>query len=311
VSNIDLSIVIPSYNEEKNIPILYNELNRVLARLNKKYEIIFIDDGSTDRTFENLQSIHNKDKNVRVIKFQGNSEKAAALSAGFSKAKGNIIITMDADLQDDPNEIPRFVQKLNEGYDLVVGWKHKRKDPITKVISSKIFNFLVRRLTKIRLHDCDCNFRAMKKEVIQNINLYSGLYRYIPSLAKSKGYKLGEIKVTHHKRKFGKSKYGVGRLYKGFLDLVTIKFLLSYNKKPLHFFGGVGILFAILGFITGIYLLYLKYFLRLPIGNRPALILAVLLIVLGIQFISIGLIGEMIVNSNQKKEEQYVIKKEL
>ena len=308
---IQLNIIIPAYNEEKSMFPLYDMLTSVLKRLNKAYEIIFIDDGSTDNTFRNLKKINEKDKNVRLIQFMGHFEKAAALSAGFSKTRGDVIITMDSDLQDDPEEIPRFLKKLDEGYDLVVGWKYKRKDPLTKVIASKVFNFFVRIATKINVHDSDCNFRAIKKEVLKNISVYSGLYRYIPSIANSKGYKVGEIKIAHHPRKYGKSKYGFGRIFGGLLDLLTIKFLLSYNRRPLHLFGGIGILFSALGFIVGFYLLYLKYFFDSPIRDRPLLILALLLIVLGIQFISIGLIGEMVVNTSQRDKDQYIIKREL
>jgi len=308
---IQISIVMPAYNEEKNIFPLYNKLTSVLKKLKKRYELIFVDDGSTDYTFKNLKKINENDSNVKVIQFMRHFEKAAALSAGFSKAKGDIIITMDADLQDNPEEIPKFLNKLDKGYDLVIGWRYKRKDPLTKIIVSKIFNFFVRLLTRIKVHDSDCNFRAMKREVIKNIDVYSGLYRYIPFIASKKGYKISEIKVTHHPRKFGKSKYGFIRLYKGFLDLLTIKFLLSYNKRPLHLFGGIGILFFALGSIIGLYLLHMKYFLGGLIKDRPLLILALLLIVLGIQFISIGLIGEMITFTNQKREKQYIIKREL
>lgn len=308
---LDLSVVIPAFNEEDNVALLYTSLKKILDASAKSYEIIFVDDGSTDSTFKELEKICNKDSNVRVIQFRDNFAKAAALSAGFSKAKGKLILTMDADLQDDPEEIPKFLEKINEGYDLVVGWKHKRKDPITKIIASRVFNFLVRILTRIKLHDSDCNFRIMKREIVENMNIYGGLYRFIPSLARSLGYKIGEVKVKHHARKYGKSKYGAGRLFGGFFDLLTIKFLISFRRRPLHLFGGIGAMLFSVGFLIGLYLLYLKYVLGQLIGDRLLLMLAVLLLILGIQSISTGLLGEMVTSTSLKSEKQYTVKKEL
>jgi len=308
---MDISIVIPAYNEEKNIEPLYFQLKKVLDSLNRKYEIIFVDDGSTDRTPVIIKKIIQKDRKVRIISFQRNFEKAAALSAGFEKANGKVILTLDADLQDDPSEIHKFLDKINQGYDLVVGWRHKRKDSLSKKTISKTFNLLVRTLTNVKLHDFDCNFRAIRREVIKHLGLYGGLYRYLPLLAVSKGFKTTEIKVKHNPRKYGKSKYGIKRIYTGIFDLITINFLLSYTKKPLHLFGMLGSLFTFTGVVIGLYLLYLKYFLSKLIGNRPLLIFTILLIVLGIQFISIGLLGEMIVNISQKPTNQYIIKEEL
>lgn len=302
----DLSIVIPAYNEEKNIIPLYNELKEVLNKLKKSYEIIFVDDGSRDKTFKVLKNISTADKNIKVIRFQRNFKKAAALSAGFDESKGNIIITMDADLQDNPKEIPNLIRNLNNGYDLVVGWKYKRSDHLLKRINSKVFNILVRLLTKVKVHDCDCNFRAMKRDVVKNLNIYGGLYRYIPIVAHHQGYDVGEVKVVHRPRKSGKSKYGVTRLFTGFFDLVTIKFLLSYEKSPMHLFAIPGSVLSVIGFLIAIYLAFIRIFLKIKIGERPLLVLAILLIVLGIQFISIGLIGEMIIK--KEKEVRYIIK---
>jgi len=304
-----ISIVVPAYNEEHNVGLLYKRLKLVLDSLKCKYEIIFVDDGSQDRTFEVLKQLHKKDKKLRVIRFQRNFQKAAALSAGFEAAKGDIIITLDADLQDDPAEIPRLLKKLDEGYDLVVGWKFKRRDTFSKRIFSKLFNLLVRNLTKVKIHDSDCNFRAMKRNIISNLKIYGGLYRYIPSLAYNKGYRVGEIKVFHHRRRHGKSKYGAGRLIKGFFDLITTVFILSYTKRPLHLFGSIGIIFSVIGFLIGIYLSIIKIFLDVTIGNKASLLLAMLLILTGIQFISIGLIGELMVSQKSKKD--YIIKEML
>jgi glycosyltransferase involved in cell wall biosynthesis len=305
---MELSIVIPAYNEEKNIPAIYNHVSSVLKKLKKTYEIIFVNDGSTDKTLFELKRLRNSDKKVKIISFTKNFKKASALAAGLKSASGKVIITMDADLQDNPSEIPNLLEKLQHKYDMVVGWKYPRKDPIHKIVASKIFNLFVRILTRLKIHDCDCNFRAMKKEVVPHLEIYSGLYRYIPVIAHQKGFKIGEAKVKHQKRIHGKSKYSATRLYTGFFDLITIKFLMEYNKKPLHFFGSLGSIFLSLGMATGFYLLYLKLILDQSIGQRPLLILTILLIFLGTQFISIGLIGEMITSTNQKKKEDYIIK---
>tara|TARA_Y100000310_G_C20703195_1_gene832032 strand:- start:8060 stop:9004 length:945 start_codon:yes stop_codon:yes gene_type:complete len=305
-----ISVVIPTYNEGENVIPIYNHLTKVLKKIDKNYELIFIDDGSTDNTLSKLKKLRNLDKKVKIITFTKNFKKASALSVGLARASGKVIITMDADLQDDPSEIPRLLGKMQQGFDMVIGWKYPRKDPLHKILSSKIFNLLVRMATKLKIHDCDSNFRVIKKEVVPHLELYSGLYRYIPVIAKQKGFNVGETKVKHRLRLHGKSKYGMGRLFTGFFDLITIKFLLEYNKRPLHFFGGLGSIFLSLGFISGIYLLYLKFILNETIGQRPLLILTILLIFLGMQFISIGLIGEMIANNNQKKKDEYVIKEE-
>ena len=303
-----ISVVIPAYNEEENVIPLYRELKEVLKKIGKSYEIIFVDDGSKDETFGVLKRL-SKDKQIKVISFQKNLKKAAALSAGFDAAKGSTIITMDSDLQDDPMEIPKFLKKLNQGYDLVSGWKQKRKDPLLRKINSRIFNIIVMILTKIKIHDSDCNFRAMKKQVAKNLNIYGGLYRYIPSIAYHKGFKVGEVKIAHRSRKFGKSKYGIARLFTGFFDLVTLKFLLSYEKSPMHLFAVPGSILGVIGLIISIYLTFIRLFLKTPIGDRPLLILAILLIALGIQFISLGFIGEMI--TSKDKEKKYIIKNKL
>lgn len=296
-----LSVVIPAYNEERNIPLLCKSLKSVLNKY--QYEIIFVDDGSLDNTFNMLKTISQKDKKIKVVSFQRNYGKSAALSAGFDIAKGDIIITMDADLQDDPKEIPRFIEKINEGYDLVSGWKFKRRDPLSKTIPSKFFNFLTSVLTKVKIHDINCGFKAYRKNVTKNINIYGELHRYIPVLASLNGYEVGEVKVEHHSRKYGKSKYGTSRLFKGFVDLITVKFLTSYGRKPLHLFGLIGFLCFFLGIISGLYLIVV-WFIERGIGDRPLLMLAVLLVVLGVQFISLGLLGEMVTEDKKKKDYQ-------
>ena len=305
-----LSIVIPVYSEEKNVAELHEKLIKILSPLNKNHEIIFVDDGSTGKTFENLIKIHNKDSSIKIIKFRRNFGKSIALNTAFKYAHGNIVITMDGDLQDDPDEIPRFIEKIEEGYDLVVGWKHHRKDPITKTLPSKFFNWLTCMLTGVNLHDFNCGFKAYKKVVIDNISLYGEMHRYIPALVAWHGFKITEIKVKHHPRKYGKSKYGFFRLIKGFLDLITVKFLTSYLTRPLHVFGIPGILSLVFGFFIGLYLVILKYWKGVALSERPLLLLSVLLILLGLQFISIGLLGEMITFREVKGDnvERYIEK---
>lgn len=305
-----LSVVIPLVNEEENLRPLYTELRKVLASLDKEHEIIFVDDGSSDDSFTILEDLHNKDEAVKVIQFRRNFGKAAALSAGFKYANGDLIITMDADLQDDPKEIPNFVNKLDEGYDLVSGWRFKREDSFSKTISSRLFNYLTSILTGIRVHDFNCGFKAYRKEVIKEINLYGELHRYIPVLAHWMGYRIGEIKVKHHSRVYGKSKYGPRRLFGGLADLLTVLFLTRYMRKPLHLFGAVGLSLFLVGIIINVYLAVL-WLLGQGIGTRPLLLLGVLLMVIGFQIISTGLIGEMIAGRRNKTDEDYIIKRVL
>jgi len=308
-----ISVVIPVYNEEGNIKQLFRELTDVLGGLALEggidsYEVLFIDDGSTDGTYRIIKEIHQKDKHVKAIRFQRNFGKSAALSAGFEKADGDVIFTMDGDLQDDPKEIPKFLDKLDEGYGLVVGWKYRRRDPQTKRIPSKIFNRLTSYLTGVRIHDMNCCFKAYRKEAVRNVNLYGELHRYIPALVYWKGYSVAEIKVNHRPRTYGKSKYGPMRLLKGFFDLITVKFLITYSTRPLHLFGILGLLSTAAGLLIGIYLLYLKYFLNELIGERPLLFASILLIIVGVEFVSMGLLGEMITSTHQLPGMGYTIK---
>jgi len=300
-----LTILVPVYNESRNIPLLHSKLRSVLDENKFSYEIIFVDDGSTDNTQEVLKNIMRKDRNVRNIEFQKNFGKSAALNAGFDHAKNDIIITMDGDLQDDPIEIPRFVAKLGKGYDLVSGWKFRRKDPIGKTLPSKFFNNLTAMITGLNIHDFNCGYKAYRKKVVDNIEVYGELHRYIPALAAMKGFKVGEIKVRHHRRKFGQSKYGVSRLFKGLFDLITISFFMKFAKRPLHFFGVIGLLSFAAGIISGLYLVYLKL-LGESISNRPLMVLVILLLIIGTQFISLGLLAELIIKGNTQND--YVIK---
>lgn len=307
----DLSVVVAAKNEVGNIAPLVEQVSHVLKSLKKSFEIIIIDDGSDDGTFDEIKRIAKKNKNLRGIKFSNWFKKAAALSAGFDASKGKLILTMDADLQDNPADIPAFFDKLDEGYDVVVGWKRKRQDPITKVLGSRIYNATLRMMTGIKLHDIDCGYRLMKREVVQDINIYAGMYRYIPLLAWNDGFKVSEIEVHHQKRLTGKSKYGAGRIFNGVLDLLTIKFLTKYTKRPLHFFGMWGVLSSGMGVLAGIYLTYIKFTQNVSIGSRPLLWLAILLIIVGVQFITLGLLAEMIANFTQKSEKKYSVKEKV
>jgi len=301
---VDISIVIPVYNEEGNLKRLHAKLSNVLHTITGKYEIIFVDDGSTDNSFGILKGINREDKKVKVIKLRRNFGKSIALNTAFRYAKGDIIVTMDGDLQDDPDEIPKFIEKIEEGYDVVVGWKNPRKDPITKKIPSKIFNRLTRMLMGVDIHDFNCGYKAFKSETLENICLYGEMHRYIPVLIAWQGFRIAEIKVKHHPRKYGQSKYGASRIIKGFLDLITVKFLTGYLTRPLHIFGIPGILTFLAGFFVGLYLLVLKYWKGIALGDRPLLMLSVLLIIFGLQFMSIGLLGEMITFQEEKREKR-------
>jgi len=303
-----ISVIIPTFNEGENLRSLYTQLKFVLEHIDKTYEIIFVDDGSSDNSFSILARLHQKDGNIRVIQFRKNFGKSAALSAGFNYARGEIIITMDADLQDDPREIPNFLGKLSEGYDLVSGWRSPRKDPLSKILPSRLFNYLTSAFTGVKVHDFNCGFKAYKNKTIKDIDLYGELYRYILVLVHWRGYKVGEIKVKHHPRIHGQSKYSMERLFRGMADLITVMFLTKYMEKPLHLFGGIGLLLFLVGLIINVYLATLK-FLGQGIADRPLLWLGILLIVVGLQIISTGLIGEMIASKGGKSTHNYLIKK--
>ena len=307
-SQKELSVIIPLFNEEKSLGSLYGELKSALKNFGKSYEIIFVDDGSKDNSWSVLERLHAADKDIRGIQFRKNSGKAAALSAGFKHAKGKVIVSMDADLQDDPGEIPKLIKKLDEGYDLVSGWRFKRQDPLSKTLPSKFFNYLTSLLTGIRIHDFNCGFKAYRKEVVKDIELYGELHRYIPVLAHWRGYEVGEMKVRHRPRAHGKSKYGMVRLFRGLTDLLTVMFLTRYMRKPLHLFGSIGLLLFLLGLVVNIYLGVL-WFLGQGIGARPLLLLGVLLMLIGFQIVSTGLIGEILIGTRGRADEGYSIKK--
>ena len=298
-----LSIVIPVYNEVDSIDALYNEIKQNIDI--EEYEIVYIDDGSTDGSSEKIQELIQDNQKIKLIQFYRNYGKSAALSEGFKQANGEYVITMDADLQDDPAEIKNLIDKLEEGFDLVSGWKKNRKDPISKRLPSKLFNFITRLFTSVKIHDFNCGLKIYRKSVIKTLDIYGGRHRYIPALAGQKKFIVSEIIVNHRAREFGSTKYGGRRFFHGFFDLISVLFLSRYIQSPLYFFGQLGLLSFISGFSIEGYVLYLKYVLGEPFAIHMALLIfGVLLIFIGIQFFSIGLIGEMIANSNQDKESR-------
>ena len=310
-SNQILSVVVPLFNEEESLPELALHLEDELKKFCKdSWEVIFVDDGSTDKSYEVIKQIHSRSSRFHAIRFRRNYGKAAALSAGFAEARGVIVITMDADLQDDPSEIPNLVTKIKEGYDLVSGWKKKRHDPITKTLPSRVINFVTARLTGLKIHDMNCGLKAYRSEVVKSLNIYGEIYRYIPALAKWDGFRVSEIPVKHHKRRYGKSKYGFSRFVKGFLDLTTVLFTTRYFKRPLHFFGTIGVILGLLGFGTDLYLAIEWMLDNTYLSQRPLALLATALIIVGVQFFSFGLVGEMIAKTSYEKNN-YTIKEKL
>ncbi|MBT4209651.1 MAG: glycosyltransferase family 2 protein [Candidatus Komeilibacteria bacterium] len=308
---MDLSVVIPLYNEEESLRPLNKILKNVLGKLNVKYEILYIDDGSRDESVKILKEISSNDKHVKVIELKRNFGKSIALAVGFDKLVGDLVITMDADLQDDPEEIPKLIEQIEKNYDLVSGWKYKRKDPLVKILSSKIFNFTVSLLSGLKIHDFNCGFKIYRKEVVKSIELYGELHRFLPFLAYQQGFKVGEIKVKHNVRQFGESKYGrsgLKRLSNYILDPINVVFLTKYQRKPAHFFGNIGLISFAIGLLISIYLTVI-WFMGQGIGNRPLLFLGVLLMIIGIQLVSMGFLGELIVRENISKSKDKYVKK--
>ncbi len=289
-----ISVIVPVFNEQENLVTLHKRLRGVLEGLGVSYEVLFVDDGSIDGSFPSLKSICLGDPHVRVVRLRRNFGQTAALSAGFDQARGDVIVTMDGDLQNDPADIPRLLDKLDEGYDIVSGWRKDRKDPfLTKGLPSKLSNKLASWLTGVSLHDFGCTLKAYRREVIEGIQLYGELHRYIPAVASSMGVRVAEVEVKHHSRPHGKSKYGISRLVRGLLDLMTLRLLLSYMNRPMQMFGGLGMLSIALGVLSGMLVLGMKLFLEADVTGNPLLYLTILFFVAGIQFISLGFIGEL------------------
>lgn len=311
----EISVIIPLLNEEENLALLHERLTAVLTPLDPAYEIIYVDDGSTDNSLALLEEIYAQDKtHVRIIEFRRNFGKTPGLVAGFDQAEGDILITMDADLQDDPDEIPAMIDELNKGYDLVAAWRKERQDRSKKKLSSKLFNYLVTKSTGTTFNDLNCGFKVYRRSVIKSIRLYSDLHRFVPLLAVWKGFRVTEKPVTHHERYKGESKYGTGRAFRGFMDLVMVLFLMRYARNPLRLFGWTGLLIFLGGVLINLYLAFL-WFLRLagaadipPIGTRPLFTVGILSMILGFQLISIGLLGEMVRYYLYDPGEEYSIR---
>jgi glycosyltransferase involved in cell wall biosynthesis len=312
---VAVSIVVPVMNEEKSVHLLFENVSKQLAHLGKTYEVIFVDDGSTDATFDELQKLYTQNPGiVRVIRFRKNFSKTPALVAGFSRCRGDIIFTMDGDLQDDPEEIPNFLAKLDEGYDLVSGWKFPRLDPLSKTFPSRIFNWLVSTMTGVHLHDINCGFKSYRREIIEDphLKLYGEFHRFVPVMAHWRGFQVAEIKVRHHPRKFGVSKFGARRFARGLIDLLNVLFLTSFLRTPLRLFGPLGFWTFLLGFLVDLYVVVKSYLIiHEPIHNQPLLFVGILLMIFGVQFILTGLQSEMIRHYAYQKGEDYSIKQEL
>jgi len=299
---------VPVLDEEGTVEELSRQVAEVIDSLGRSFEIVFVDDGSLDGTPERVKRVHENDERVKLVRLRRNFGKAAALTAGLDHSRGRIVITMDGDLQDDPSEIPRFLEALEEQQlDLVSGWKRQRRDRPVKRYTSKIFNWATRTLAKVDLHDFNCGFKAYRREVLEQVAIYGELHRYIPVLASRKGFRVGEIEVHHMPRRHGVSKYGWDRFYKGLLDLITVLFITRYTPRPLHLFGLVGLGFLAAGFGINLYLAVL-WFGGEPLSRRPLLFLGVLLMVMGVQVLTTGLLAEMIAYSDFRKRDSYSVK---
>jgi glycosyltransferase involved in cell wall biosynthesis len=306
-----VSIVVPLYNEEDNVEILNERLKGVLDSNGIDYEIIYVDDGSNDRTLPLLEEIQKNNRNVMVLSLRRNFGQTAAFAAGFDFARGDIVVTMDGDLQNDPKDIPRLLEAIKE-YDLVSGWRKKRKDPfLSRRVPSMMANWLISRVTGVRLHDYGCSLKAYRRDVVKNLRLYGEMHRFIPAVASWYGVRIAEIETTHHPRLRGTSKYGISRTLKVLLDLITVKFLQSFSTKPMQFFGPMGVAFGFSGFGISLFLSFEKLLKGVSIGGRPLLLLGVLLIIVGVQFVGMGLLGEMLVRvyHESQKKPIYAIKR--
>jgi len=298
-----ISVVVPLLNEEHSLEELYAEIARALEARGEEFEVVFVDDGSTDGSMAVLSRLHDELANVVVIHLRRNFGKAAALQAGFLQARGEVVVTIDADLQDDPAEIPQLLAKLDEGFDLVSGWKTRRNDPFSRRLFSKIFNWVTGAVSGIHLHDVNCGLKAYRAEVLHGMRIYGELHRFIPVLAAYRGFRIAEIPVNHRARQHGRSRYGPERYLRGFFDLLSVTFMGRYRHRPLHLFGGIGLLMGAVGFVILVYLTMLKIWGE-SIGTRPLLTLGVLLLVVGIQFVSLGLLSELVTSQHEESVDE-------
>jgi glycosyltransferase involved in cell wall biosynthesis len=295
-----ISVVVPVHDEERSVALLLDELRSALDGLGRPWEAIFVDDGSVDGSFAALTRLHAAHDDVRVVRLRRHFGKSAALGAGFAQARGDVVVTLDADLQDDPAEIPRLLAKLDEGFDLVCGWKARRRDPLSRRLLSRVFNRVVRWLSGTRLHDMNCGLKAYRADVVRALPLYGELHRFLPVLAHQRGYRVAELPVNHRPRSHGRSRYGLERYLRGFLDLLTVSFMGRYRHRPLHLFGGLGLALFLVGVALLVYLTVVKIGGH-AIGQRPLLTLGVLLVVVGLQFFSLGLISELITSHHEER----------
>jgi glycosyltransferase involved in cell wall biosynthesis len=314
MTSLELSIVIPLYNEAENIEPLYAELSTALDAIGRTWEVIVVDDGSRDDSFARLKIIHERDPRWKVIRFRRNFGQTAGFSAGFDAAQGEIVLTLDADLQNDPQDIPKLLAKMNEGYDIVSGWRMERKEPfLSRRVPSMMANRMISRVTGVALHDYGCSLKAYRSDVVKNVRLYGELHRFIPAVASWMGVTVVEVPVNDRERQFGSSKYGINRTLKVLLDLITVRFMLGYANQPLRIFGAVGLAMAAVGVLLGMYLTVIKLAFGQSIGNRPLLLLAVLLAILGVQMVSMGLLAEMVMRTYHEVQDKpiYVIRESL
>jgi glycosyltransferase involved in cell wall biosynthesis len=304
---MELSIVIPVFNEEENIEPLIREIDAVMAPMGKSYEIVAVDDGSKDDTFAVLRGMHERRKSLKVVRLKRNFGQTAALAAGLSHADGEVVVLMDGDAQNDPADIPALLSKLAEGNDLVAGWRHNRQDPfLSRRLPSMIANWLISWTTKVKLHDYGCTLKVMRRDLAKSLRLYGEMHRFIPAIAYERGAQIAELKVNHRPRLRGQSKYGITRTLRVVLDLLTVKFLVSYSTRPAHVFGPIGVLSGLAGFLIAIYLTVQKFVYDEMIGGRPLLLLAILLIFIGFQFVTMGLLGEMLARTYHESQDRAV-----
>jgi len=308
---MEISVVIPVYNEEANVRPLYSRLKQTLEDVGRSYEVVVVDDGSTDGSLEILKELCGQDSLLKIVRLRRNFGQTAAFSAGFDQISGDVVVTLDADLQNDPADIPLLLAKIEEGYDVVSGWRKNRKDTfLTRRFPSMVANALISQVTGVKLHDYGCSLKAYRREVVDNISLYGDLHRFIPALASWMGISLVEVPVAHQARRFGKSKYGLSRTARVILDLLTVRFLLSYSTRPIHIFGSLGIAAAFVGGVVTAYLGYVRLILQRSIAERPLLLLGILLLVVGVQFITMGLLGELVVRTYHEARNRpiYVVR---
>jgi glycosyltransferase involved in cell wall biosynthesis len=307
-----ISVVVPLYNEQDNVAACYQEISQVLREMRCKYEIIFVDDGSRDETISRLIAAMSGDPNVKIIEFRRNFGQTAAMAAGFDHTSYDIVVAMDGDLQNDPREIPKMVAKLNEGYDLVAGWRKDRKDKfVSRRLPSIIANWVISKATNVRLHDYGCTLKVMTGEVARGLKLYGEMHRFIPALADELGARIAEVPVNHRERKFGVSKYGISRTFRVILDLITVKFLLGFSKRPIHLFGGVGMVTGLLGSLMLAIATYQRLFNHVPMGNRPVMVIGVMLVLIGMQFLVFGLLAEVLARTYYESQGKriYVLRR--